>query len=316
MRRATLVLASSLAAAAIAGALLYAPRSFLGRPGSPAFSKAVDVVPAEATPAQRTSPPETEPNAPAAEPTDTAVAQNAPNSDPPAVDRASRQSGPPPDEATMRERMRKITTQEVRDAYSLLLDDLGLTPQATEDLLAVLVELQLEAASSGSQRGRTIGAQERHDKIAAVIGDEKLDKLLLLELNRAAYWETQQIASLLHRKQVPLTETQRDEVFEILVEVRDRYPATEPPADLDRMSVEWIEHDFAQLDEFDRHVMELAPSVLTPAQVVHLFDEYQGMSRDRIAALEWQKKRRAERPEEQIGWFYPARWNPARWNPR
>ena len=44
------------------------------------------------------------------------------------------------------------------------------------------------------------------------------------------------------------------------------------------------------------------------AQVAHLSDEYQWMSRERIDDVEMQKKRRAERPDEDVGWMYPARW--------
>jgi hypothetical protein len=318
MRRATLVLASGLVAAAIAGAIVYAPRSRLDSSGSPATSTAVEVGHPEATPRRPTASVETEPNVPASEPTEATVAQDAQSQSPPADTRASRRpSGPLPDEATMRARMRKITTGDIRASYSLLFDELGLTPQEREDLLALLVELQLEAtyytSRDGTQiHGRTVGPTERHARIAAVIGDEKLDELLLLEVNRSAYWETQQITSLLRRLDVPLTEAQRDGVFEILVEVQDRYPQAPPPTDVDVQSVEWIDHDLTQQDEFDRHVLELAPSVLSPAQVAYLFKAYDAMSRDRISSVEMQKKRRAagDGAITELGWTTPGRWNP------
>ena len=78
------------------------------------------------------------------------------------------------------------------------------------------------------------------------------------------------IASLLRRKDLPLTKTQRSGMFGILVEVGSRYPETPAPTDVDDDSVEWIEHVLVQHDEHDRHVIELATSVLSPDQVVHL----------------------------------------------
>jgi hypothetical protein len=316
MRRATLVLASSLAAAALAGALIYSVGSRPDSPGPPAASRAVEVIHPEATQRQPTSSAETEPNVSALEPTEGTVAQDAQSPNPPADDRATRRrSGPPRDEATVFADLRKHAIQDIQQSYSLLLDDLDLTPEEREDLVAVLVELQVESAWSGSRdgeyqkRGRTIGPQERHERIAAAIGDAKLDEFLLLEQNSSAYAETQQIASLLRRKDAPLTETQRERMFEILVEVRDRYPM-EPPAELASRSVEYIDHRMRQLDDFDRHVVELAPSVLSATQVAHLFEAYQRMSRERTDFVEMQKKRRAERPDEDVGWMYPARWNP------
>jgi hypothetical protein len=181
-------------------------------------------------------------------------------------------------------------------------------------LVTVLAELQVDAAWIGGQdgewlkRGRTIGARERHERIAAAIGERKLDELLVLEVNLASYSETQDIASLLRRKQVPLTETQRDGLFEILVEVRDRYPDTDP--DVDHRSLEYIDQRVAEMDDFDRHVIELAPSVLSATQVARLSEEYQWMARQRIDSIEMQKKRRIERPDDDVGWAMPARWNP------
>jgi hypothetical protein len=317
MRRATLVLASSLAAAAIAGALVYGPRSRLEGPRSPAAPTAAEGVDPEATPPLPTASAEAEPNVPASQPAEATVAQDAQIASPAADDRALRRRSarPPRDRATILAEIRKRTIPDIHQSYSLLLDDLHLTPQEREDLIAVLVELQVEGTWSGGGdgevaiRGRTIGPEERHARITAVIGDEKLDELLLLEVNRGAYWETQQIASLLRRKDVPLTKTQRDGMFEILVEVRDRYPI-EQPAELDSRSFEYIDHQLRQLDEVDRHIVELAPSVLSATQVAHLFDEYQWMSRERLDDIERQKKRRAERPDSDVGWMTPARWNP------
>ena len=118
------------------------------------------------------------------------------------------------------------------------------------------------------------------------------------------------IASLLGRNDLPLSKTQRAGVFEIVVDVDARYPLLPPPADLDTESAEWIEHVLMQYDEHDRHVIELATSVLSPDQVVRLFAQYQSMSRQRIASVERFKKLKAERPGEFPGWaFTPGSWD-------
>jgi hypothetical protein len=313
MRRATFVLASSSAAAAIAGALFYGHGSRSADPGALPTSTSVGVTESQALPSQPASPAETEPNVPAAEATEAPIAQS---SNPAIDDRPVRRRGPLRDEATVMAELRKQSLQNIRQWYSFLLDDLGLTPQQREDAVAVLAELQVDGVSLYGQegefqkRGRTVGPEERHERIAAAIGERKLDEFLVLEVNLGSYSETQQIASLLRRKDVPLTEKQRDGVFEIVVDVRNRYPITQPPANIDSRSLEYIEHTLAQLDDIDRHIVELAPSVLSATQVAHLSEEYQWMARQRIDDLEMQKRRRAERPGEDFGWMYPARWNP------
>jgi hypothetical protein len=218
------------------------------------------------------------------------------------------------DEATARADIRKSATEEVRDSYALLLEDLTLTLEERNDLVALLIEMQIEGMwSRGSTweiRGRNIPDQERYERIAAVIGDQKLLAFLELQQNQRAYWETTQIARLLRRRGIPLTETQRDGVFEILVEVNARYPHTSPPTDVDDDSVEWIEHVLMQYDEHDRHVIELAPSVLSQDQVVRLFAQYQSMSRERVSSVEHAKKLKVEQPDKFRGWFYsPGSWN-------
>lgn len=227
-------------------------------------------------------------------------------------DRRTRRSAPVHNEATLRANMRKAATRDVQDAYSLLLEDLDLLPEEKEDLLAVLIEMNIERMSGGTLEnlihGKAISQQERHDRIAAAIGNKKLQELLALEQSLGAYWETQQIASLLRRRDVPLSEAQRDGVFAILIEVRDRYPLTES-TDVDPLSLEHLENHLRQLDDVDRHVVELAPSFLSPTQVMHLDGAYQRMAYQRTNSLETQKKRRAERPGEELPWGYPARWS-------
>jgi len=226
------------------------------------------------------------------------------------VDERSARRWPPVDEATQRERDRRYALDEVKIAYTLLFKDLGLAEQDQKDLIALLVDMQTEKAWTSYQRGRTISQQERSDRISAVIGAEKLERFLALEENGPAYYETYQIALLLQRRGVPTTPAQRDEMFDILVDVRAQYPMTSPPEELDRNSAEYMAHVLRQTDDFDRHVIELAPGALSPTQVAYLFQAYDRMSRERIDLFERQKRMKADRPDQNIGWVSPARWNP------
>lgn len=302
MRRATFVLASVLAAAVVA-ALLYdrdsLPPSTAAQPGQ-----------TEAVQPQQTPSAATERNGLDTGSKEEAAAQNQQPPSSNVNDEIRRQRRPELDEATQREQDRKSALNNVVIGYWLLLEDLDLPKQDALDLIALLADMQTEQGWTSYQRGRTIGEQERSDRISAVIGPEKLEQFLALEKNGQAYSETYEIALLLQRRGVPTTAAQRDGVFEILVEVRDRYPSTRPPADLDQNSDEYIAHVLTQYDEFDRHVVELAPSLLSATQVGHLFEAYDYMSRERIADVAMQKKWRLEHPGADVGWVTPARWNP------
>ena len=200
------------------------------------------------------------------------------------------------DENPACERLRQQAMRDIQAAYSLLFEDLDLPTQEQADLVALLAQMQSEGAWTSDTRGRTISAQERSDRIADLIGDPKLQEFLALESNLVAYSESQRIALLLQRNSVPLTQTQREGLFDILVGVRDWYQA--PPAKIE--SIEQLEQFLIQLDEYERHVVELAPSVLSANQVVHLFERYQRGSRLRADALALQRKFRAEHPGEEV----------------
>lgn len=308
MRRGTLVLASSLAAAAVAGALVYLrsqPPSSLVEATRSSTETAEQQPPSRADVSRGLS---------AGEP----IVAAAPDEQRPTlpVDEPTARRSTLADEATQRELLKKSTLDDVRIAYTLLLKDLSLPEQDEKDLIALLVDMQTERAWTSYQKGRKISEQERSDRIAAVIGEQKLEQFLELEKNGQAYWETYQIALLLQRRGAPTNPAQRDEMFDLLVDVRAQYPTTPPPEQLDRNSAEYMAHILRQTDDFDRHVIERAPGVLSPTQVAYLFQAYDRMSRERIDDFEWQKKMRADRPDQDFGWMTPARWNPpSRRNP-
>lgn len=212
----------------------------------------------------------------------------------------------PLDENTLREQLRRHAAKDIRDSYSLLLEDLGLAPEEKEALVALLIEINIAAMSTRYQRGTTMPEQERLDKIAAIISDPKLRQFLELERNLGEYWEVGRIGSLLQRNGAPATDTQRDGLMKILGDVHDQY--TMPPSDDPVNSFARLEYHLTQLDEYDRHVVELIPSVLSPTQVVYVFEAYQRMAYQRADALERQKKQRAAQPSADLPLFYPGRW--------
>jgi hypothetical protein len=308
MRRATFVMASGLAAAVLlAGALLYFHDSLPS-------AVAIHTGQIEAAQPQEPPPARTDRKPPDSDPKEGAVAQDQQSRGSSVNDQIRRQRRPEPDEATVRANMRKDATQSIRESYSLLLEHLDVPPEQRQNLEALLTDMLVEGMWTGTStfeiRGREIPQQERYERIASVIGDQKLVEFLALEQNVQAYAETTQIERLLRRKDVPLTDPQRDGVFEILVDVHARYPYEEPPAELDRRSDEYIDDLLRRTDDVDRHVIELAPSALSPTQVAYLSDAYDFMSRDRRSDVEMQKKRKAAGDPLFMkgGWMTPGRW--------
>lgn len=215
----------------------------------------------------------------------------------------------PADINAAREQLSEEANHAIRAVYPLLIRDLGLTPEEKEGLLSLLIELRIAGTWTWDSRGRTIhegeeiGEQERANRIAAIIGEQKLQQFLARERNLFFYGEVYRIGSLLHRHGVPLADSQRDGMLKILLEVKERYWA-KPPGDIERSSIEYLEYVLAQRGEFQRHVMELAPSVLSAGQVRYLFQQYQDLSYERAAALERQKEAAAKGDDGP--WSYPA----------
>jgi hypothetical protein len=200
------------------------------------------------------------------------------------------------DENTVREDVRKDATRDIHEAYSLLFEDLGLTPQEKDALFEFLIEVRIASTDTGYQRSTTMDEVERANRIWNIIGYPKLQQFLALEQNLFAYSEVQRIGSMLERRGVPVTETQRDGLFDMLVTTRNEYLA---PSNIER-SIEGVEQIVAQIDERERHVIELAPSVLSPRQVAYLHERYQQCSDVRARSLELLRQRRADDPDSPL----------------
>ena len=203
--------------------------------------------------------------------------------------------------------LREVTTSEVLVTYSLMFRHLGLTASEQRDLSVYLVEAWMSATRTPDHDPEPVAEGDRRARIAAIIGDAKLEQLLDLERNRAEYGEAGQVSALLETNDLPLTVEQQDRFLEILIQVRGQDQAVADPNPAGA-SIEAIEHQMALMDEYERLVLELAPSVLSARQVELLFDRYQAFSYRRAAILELQKKTRAnDNSEDDFPLGYPAR---------
>jgi len=209
------------------------------------------------------------------------------------------------EEATTRKLVREEVTRDVKDVYPFLIRDLGLTSSQQDALLSLLIEAEIAATRTSYSSGE--GLADRSDRIAAIIGDGKLQQFLALEHYREEYEEVQSVRSVLQRKDVPLTDTQRDGLLEILVDIREQVDPL-PPAEMNLRSMEYLEYRLDQMDKYERLVMERAPSVLSARQVEYLFERYQTLSYKRADALEVQRQARADDPKnEDAPVWYPPR---------
>lgn len=172
-----------------------------------------------------------------------------------------------------------------------------LTETEQNDLTDFLVEVWVSKSRMENYNPQPIDEGDRQSGIAAIVGDEKLEQLLDMERDRAEYREAGRIGSLLRSNGVPLTATQQDRLLEILVEVRGSEEAVADP-NAQPGTLEAIASKMATMDEYERLVLELAPSVLTNRQVELLFERYQALSYRRAHVLEMQKRSRANDTEE------------------
>lgn len=209
--------------------------------------------------------------------------------------------------AASREEVKEEVTRYVHDVYTLLTRDLDLTSSQQDALLSLLIEAEIAATRTAYSSGEGLDEQELSNRIAAIIGDSKLQKFLELNRNRAEYAELQKVQSLLEQNGVPLTDPQVDGLLKILVDVR-RQVDTKLPADENRGPMESLQLRLDRMDLYERLVVELAPSVLKAKQVEYLFERYQALSYRRAYVLEFQKKARADDPaNENIPPYYPPR---------
>lgn len=213
----------------------------------------------------------------------------------------------PEEIATSRKEVKEEATRYVHDVYSLLIEDLGLTLSQKEALISLLIEAEIAATRTAYSSGEGIDEQELSNRIAAIIGNSKLQQFLALDRYRAEYAEAQKVRTWLEQNDAPLTDTQVDDLLTILVDVRNQVD-TPLPADIAPGSMESLEYRLDEMDLYERLVLELAPSVLTARQVEHLFERYQALSYQRAHVFELQEEVRANDPaKEHLPTYYPPR---------
>ena len=210
--------------------------------------------------------------------------------------------------ARMANSIKEQTTREVTPVYTLLFARLNLTSSERHALLDFLIQDGIARTSTSCVRAMKIDPQARSQEIAAIIGETKLQQFLSLEHYLGQYSEVLYMQAILEEDGVPMTESQRNSMLEILIKIQDEN-LTLPGADADLDSIEYLEYMVEIMNERDRLVFEQAPSILSGEQVERLFAQYQLESNRRAEALERQKKARSQ-GDDSLPLYYPARNNP------
>lgn len=210
------------------------------------------------------------------------------------------------DAAADLERLRDDAEQEIPKDYSLLFNHLELTQSEKQELSSLLVELRVASTYTPCKQGTKAHPQDRSEMIEAIIGPQKLARFLSLNQNMYEYGEIKFVDCVLNNNESPLTDAQRDRLFEIIVEIAAREEKL-PGADAERRSIEYLEYRLAELNERTRLFLELAASELSAEQFGYLFDEYQRLSYRQADALERQKRARLDPNQDPLPLHYPAR---------
>jgi hypothetical protein len=184
---------------------------------------------------------------------------------------------------------------------------LGLSKSEQSELTDFLVDVSMSNTWMKNYNPVRIGEEERQAGIAAIIGAARLEQLLNLESNKTEYREAARVAILLRTSDAPLTDAQQDKLLDILIRVRGQERAVADP-NAQVGTVEGIASQMATMDEYERLVLELAPSVLSTRQTGLLFDRYQALSYRRAAILEMQRESRSnDSVDDDFPLGYPPR---------
>jgi hypothetical protein len=197
--------------------------------------------------------------------------------------------------------------------YSLLLDDLELSMEEREAVLAFLIEERvtdmvndwLSMNDPGFSPEKT-STTDRATGLADIVGDLRAQQFLEHEEHVQDYSEVYKVSSMLEVNEAPLSDLQLDQLLKIRIDVRSQH-SFEPQAE--RGSMEFVEQRLALIDEYERLVMELIPSILSTEQAELIFQRYQQVSYQRSSALELQQRRRSQDPDDDTPVWYPAQTN-------
>ncbi len=157
----------------------------------------------------------------------------------------------------------------VRREYSPLFEMLNLSQQQEDDFLDVLVAERVVEMSPAEYRAtRAKRERERTEKIAAILG---LDKVQVYEdflQNLTEHTRVTQIGMQLDAAGAPLSKQQREYLVQLLIAERERVP--QPSKVKPIMTKSDVEREFDWMADQDRRVREGAASVLSPLQLKYL----------------------------------------------
>ncbi|HUQ10923.1 MAG TPA: hypothetical protein VM146_11460 [Steroidobacteraceae bacterium] len=201
--------------------------------------------------------------------------------------------------AAMATRRRAAIALVVRDSHGALIHDLHVSPRQRDALLAVLAELEDAQSISKTKSGRAVSRNERETRIASVLGTGLAAKFFELERRLPAYWELGQAAAALERGGAPLSETQREGLLAIFSDTQ--VSTGEPVRDPD--PVNELARELGAKDEYERLVLELAPSVLGAKQTRLLFEQFESRSARRAESLLANRYHASENGEDTPVWY-------------
>jgi hypothetical protein len=208
------------------------------------------------------------------------------------------------DEQSTEREIRVRMDQEVRAAYAILLDQLGLSSDKEEALQRWLIQRSIEATWTQYRQGRELSEADRSKQIAEIIGSSKQAKFLSLERHISAYARASRLEALLEQHHLPIKKDQRDELVQLLVAVDDQFAANREALE---NSYEGTARIINRLNERDHRIVELLPSLLSAEQVKCVYDQYENQKQRRLDSLELQRKRRGEQAvDTDIPWGFPA----------
>lgn len=201
---------------------------------------------------------------------------------------------------------REAAEYEVEEAYSLLLEKLNLTEEQYAAIEAFLVKEALLSGRSSTSGPNPMNEEDRFGILQSILGPTKLKQFLKWEQYRNQFGEAQQFQALLEEQDAPMSSDQRDDFLDVLIAIQEKMGETSGSPDL--APIEHLEDQLDRIDEYERLVIEMAPSLLSAKQVDILFQQYQTRSYDRARVLENHKKAIAAGDEDEPLW-YPPRYD-------
>jgi hypothetical protein len=213
----------------------------------------------------------------------------------------------PPNEAKARETLLDVAQTETVNAYGQLVKDLKLSQEVEDSLLDVLTKIKAGEMSNRFQQGTPADPEDKARQVAKAIGGDKAREFFEREKQMPAYWELGQLSTLLSQNGAPLTEIQRAGLFDLLGSLMTEYTAGANGEEARGVEpLKQLEKQLKRKDEYERHLLEQAPSVLTQKQVGLMFDQFEYRSEQRANAINIQERRRAEHPDEKVPIWSPA----------